>query len=227
MSLSEPSFKPGFHLFRCWRGPSWINTAWMLVPPMRRLGYAEEAERITDSLVAAVERHGFREYYNPLDGDGLAARHFGWSTLLADLLADSGAANGDGDQPAYRPPDLPSIDERSTDVDAPAERVWEALLATLPSALGVRGAAPLARLLGCDADSLAGSPADPGSTFPGFEVAHSEPPALLALSGQHHFARYEIEFRIEALGPGPQPRSTPRRSRRSRAPTAAPGASRS
>jgi glycogen debranching enzyme len=86
VSLEEPSFRPGWHLFRCWRGPSWMNTAWLLVPAMRRLGYREEAERIVSSLVGAVERHGFREYYNPLDGDGLAARHFGWSTLLADLL---------------------------------------------------------------------------------------------------------------------------------------------
>jgi hypothetical protein len=90
VALDEPSFRPGFHLFRCWRGPSWMNTAWLLVPPMRRLGYAEEADRIVASLVEVVERHGFREYYNPLDGDGLAARHFGWSTLLTELLlADS------------------------------------------------------------------------------------------------------------------------------------------
>ena len=93
VSLEEPSFRPGWHLFRCWRGPSWMNTAWLLVPPMRRLGYEDEAERILASLVAAVERHGFREYYNPLDGDGLAARHFGWSTLLAELL---GPPNGSG-----------------------------------------------------------------------------------------------------------------------------------
>ena len=86
VSMEEPSFRAGWHLFRCWRGPAWINTAWLLVPPLRRLGYAGEAERIVGALVAAVERHGFREYYNPLDGDGLGARRFGWSTLLADLL---------------------------------------------------------------------------------------------------------------------------------------------
>jgi glycogen debranching enzyme len=88
VSMEEPSFKPGMHLLRCWRGPSWINTAWLLVPAMRRLGFGEEAERITASLVEVTGRHGFREYYNPLDGDGLAARNFGWSTLLVDLLAN-------------------------------------------------------------------------------------------------------------------------------------------
>jgi glycogen debranching enzyme len=86
VSMEEPSFRAGWHLFRCWRGPAWVNTAWLLVPGLRRLGYEEEADRIVVALAAIVERHGFREYYNPLNGEGLAARHFGWSTLLVELL---------------------------------------------------------------------------------------------------------------------------------------------
>ena len=46
VSMEEPSFRAGWHRFRCWRGPSWINTAWLLVPPLRRLGYGEHADRI-------------------------------------------------------------------------------------------------------------------------------------------------------------------------------------
>jgi hypothetical protein len=88
VSQEEPSFRPGWHLFRCWRGPSWINTAWLLDPGLRRLGYEDEADRILASLVELVGRHGFREYYNPHNGEGLAARHFGWSTLLLDMLAE-------------------------------------------------------------------------------------------------------------------------------------------
>ena len=38
----------------------------------------------------AVDRHGYREYYNPLTGQGLAAKSFGFATLLVDLLAQSG-----------------------------------------------------------------------------------------------------------------------------------------
>jgi glycogen debranching enzyme len=86
VSRDEPSFKPGFDRWRTWRGPSWVNTAWLLVPALRELGYEEEAERIVASLAAAVERHGFREYYDPMTGRGLAARGFGWSTLLVELL---------------------------------------------------------------------------------------------------------------------------------------------
>jgi hypothetical protein len=90
VSMEEPSFRPGFQAWRCWRGPAWMNTAWLLLPAMRELGYADEADRVLGSLVQAVDRHGLREYYNPLSGRGLAARGFGFSTLIVDLLAQSG-----------------------------------------------------------------------------------------------------------------------------------------
>jgi glycogen debranching enzyme len=98
VAREEPSFDPGFSLWRCWRGPSWVNTAWLLVPAMRELGYGEEADRVVDSLVGAVARDGFREYYNPLTGRGLAARDFGFSTLLVDLLGVAGK------EPSVPPP---------------------------------------------------------------------------------------------------------------------------
>jgi len=86
VALDEPSFRAGWHLFRCWRGPAWMNTVWLLAPALRRFGYDAAADRILGSCVELVERHGFREYYNPLTGEGLAARRFGWSTLIVDLL---------------------------------------------------------------------------------------------------------------------------------------------
>ena len=86
VAIEEPSFNPRFDRFRCWRGPSWVNSAWLLVPPLREVGYEDAARRIVGSLADAVERHGFREYYDPLTGRGMAARGFGWSTLLADLV---------------------------------------------------------------------------------------------------------------------------------------------
>ncbi len=82
-----------------------MNTAWLLVPPMRELGYNDEADRIVDSLCTAVANHGFREYYNPLTGRGLGARGFGFSTLILDLLANSGIASVDpsGSRPMIHP----------------------------------------------------------------------------------------------------------------------------
>ncbi len=64
-----------------------MNTSWLLVPAMWELGYRLEAERVARSLEVTVDRCGYREYYNPLTGRGLAARGFGFSTLLVDLLA--------------------------------------------------------------------------------------------------------------------------------------------
>lgn len=86
VALDEPSFRPGLHYMRCWRGPSWINTAWLLEPGLRRVAGDAEADRLLGRLAEMIEREGFREYYNPFSGRGLAARDFGWSTLLLDML---------------------------------------------------------------------------------------------------------------------------------------------
>jgi hypothetical protein len=102
VSMDEPDFRAGWHLFRCWRGPAWINTAWLLVPALRRHGYAAEADRILASCVTLVERHGFREYYNRVSGEGLAARRFGWSTLIVDLLPSVADQRHPGPSPPFQ-----------------------------------------------------------------------------------------------------------------------------
>jgi glycogen debranching enzyme len=92
VSMQEPSFRPRWDRFRTWRGPSWVNTAWLLAPAMRELGYERAADRVGATLAAAALREGFREYYDPLTGQGLGARGFGWSTLLLEMApaADAG-----------------------------------------------------------------------------------------------------------------------------------------
>jgi hypothetical protein len=42
-----------------------------------------------------------------------------------------------------------------------------------------------------------------GATIPGFVVARSVPPAVLALLGEHRFARYALIFRITETLAGP------------------------
>jgi hypothetical protein len=85
VAMDEPSFKPGFDVWRTWRGPSWMNVAWLLLARLGDLGYADEAARIGAGLVAAVRRGGLREYYDPGSGQGLAARGFAMSALVADM----------------------------------------------------------------------------------------------------------------------------------------------
>jgi hypothetical protein len=88
VAASEPSYEPdGGHgpIRRYWRGPTWVNSAWMVWLGMRRLGYEAEAKRLADGLITAVEREGLREYYDPRTGNGLGAKDFAWSALIAEL----------------------------------------------------------------------------------------------------------------------------------------------
>ena len=70
---------------RYWRGPTWVNSAWMVWLGLRRLGYEGEAERLADGVIGAAAREGLREYYDPRDGKGQGAKDFAWSTLVAEL----------------------------------------------------------------------------------------------------------------------------------------------
>jgi Mannosylglycerate hydrolase MGH1-like glycoside hydrolase domain len=88
VAASEPSYEPGGSrgpVRRYWRGPVWVNAAWLLWQGLRRLGYEEAAARIARGVVGAVEREGLREYYDPRTGAGLGARDFAWSALVTEL----------------------------------------------------------------------------------------------------------------------------------------------
>jgi hypothetical protein len=88
VAVSEPSYEPGGGrgpIRRYWRGPTWVNSAWMVWLGMRRLGYEEEAAKLADGVIAAVAREGLREYYDPRSGKGLGAKDFAWSALVAEL----------------------------------------------------------------------------------------------------------------------------------------------
>ncbi len=88
VSAREPSYEPdGGHglVRRYWRGPTWVNTAWMVWLGLRRLGYFEQAEHLAATISATVTRAGLREYYDPRDGSGLGAKDFAWSTLAVEM----------------------------------------------------------------------------------------------------------------------------------------------
>jgi hypothetical protein len=89
VSAQEPSYAPdGGHglVRRYWRGPTWVNTAWLVWLGLRRLGYEEQAAQMTEALAGAARTQGIREYYDPRSGNGLGARDFAWSTLLTEML---------------------------------------------------------------------------------------------------------------------------------------------
>ena len=88
VAVGERGYEPdGGHgpIRRYWRGPTWINSAWMVWLGLRRLGYEAEAERLASGVIGAVAREGLREYYDPRNGKGLGAKDFAWSALVAEL----------------------------------------------------------------------------------------------------------------------------------------------
>jgi hypothetical protein len=91
---SVSAAEPGFSLRatgriaprRYWRGPTWVNAAWLVWLGLSRLGYAEQANQLAERLGASVAREGLREYYEPYLGTGMGATNFGWSSLVLELL---------------------------------------------------------------------------------------------------------------------------------------------
>jgi hypothetical protein len=95
VSAEEPSFEPGRGpgwKRRYWRGPTWINAAWLLWIGLVRLGYEEAARHMADALAATVLREGMREYYDPRDGTGLGALDFAWTSLILEMADPDAAA---------------------------------------------------------------------------------------------------------------------------------------
>jgi hypothetical protein len=97
VSLNEPSFSMKEHfggLRRYWRGPTWVNSAWLVWRGLVRLGYEPQAAALARAITDAVSREGLREFYDPHDGRGMGAENFAWSALALELLDPSNASLG-------------------------------------------------------------------------------------------------------------------------------------
>jgi hypothetical protein len=97
VSLAEPSFSLQEHfdgLRRYWRGPTWVNSAWLLWRGLVRLGYEEQAATLATGITETVEREGLREFYDPRDGRGMGAENFAWSALALELVDPANASVG-------------------------------------------------------------------------------------------------------------------------------------
>lgn len=79
-------------LRRYWRGPTWINAAWLLWLGLVRLGYQAQADEMATRLAQAVGSAGLREYYDPYTGEGMGATDFSWSSLVMELVDPDPAA---------------------------------------------------------------------------------------------------------------------------------------
>jgi len=71
---------------RYWRGPTWINSAWLVWLGLVRLGYDDQAQELASRIATTVHAEGLREYYHPRTGAGMGAVDFGWSSLAMELI---------------------------------------------------------------------------------------------------------------------------------------------
>jgi hypothetical protein len=97
VSAEEPTFEPrkwkGLLRRLYWRGPTWINSAWLIWIGLLRHGYDAQAMEMAQRLSDAVAKARLREFYEPYSGEGLGAKEFGWSSLIAELADPDPAAS--------------------------------------------------------------------------------------------------------------------------------------
>jgi hypothetical protein len=79
---------------RYWRGPTWLNTTWLLAEGLRVHEEEALAQRLCDDMVALVSGAGLREYFNPRTGAGHGTSNFSWSAaLLLHVVAERTTAS--------------------------------------------------------------------------------------------------------------------------------------
>jgi hypothetical protein len=87
-----PSFDltdPRYDARRYWRGPTWLNTTWLISEGLQRHGEDALASQLSEDMVELVAHAGLREYFNPKTGAGHGTSSFSWSAaLLIHVLAE-------------------------------------------------------------------------------------------------------------------------------------------
>jgi glycogen debranching enzyme len=84
---SVPIDAEQFDADRYWRGPTWINTNWLVIEGLRAVRDETAAAELRRRTLDLVDRSGFAEYFSALDGHGFGAPDFSWTAaLVLDLL---------------------------------------------------------------------------------------------------------------------------------------------
>lgn len=81
VATDHSSFQPD----RYWRGSTWININWFIYKGLIDYGFDDTAKELKEKSFDLVERSGFCEYFNPIDGTGYGPKDFCWSGLIFDM----------------------------------------------------------------------------------------------------------------------------------------------
>ena len=86
---SVPQNSSYFDPYKYWQGPTWVNTNWLIIDGLTRYGFLAEAKLLKEKTLELVEKSGFYEYFNPLDGGPAGAANFSWTAALTIDLVKS------------------------------------------------------------------------------------------------------------------------------------------
>jgi neutral trehalase len=84
-ALDSPWFNPENY----WLGPVWVNTNWMILDGLEQYGRTDLKESLAHQTLDLVERSGYREYFNPLSGEGYGTDSFSWTAALTIDLVEA------------------------------------------------------------------------------------------------------------------------------------------
>lgn len=88
-----PSFDPaseGFDPQRYWRGPVWHVINNRIGLGLREIGEWDRSERVRRDTARLTEKSGFKEYFDPLTGEGLGGKLFTWTaSIYLDWACDA------------------------------------------------------------------------------------------------------------------------------------------
>jgi len=84
---SVPVDSPWFKELGYWQGPTWINTNWLIIDGLQRMGFKDHAAALKESTIEMVSNAGMYEYFDPLNGQPGGAENFSWTaSLFIDLI---------------------------------------------------------------------------------------------------------------------------------------------
>jgi len=88
MSADHPKFDP---LNGYWRGPNWLDQAYLGVKGLRNYGFNSDADKATIQILNGAEGvlgkgKSIRENYHPITGEGRESQNFSWSAAHIIML---------------------------------------------------------------------------------------------------------------------------------------------
>lgn len=84
---SVPVSSPLFDEDGYWQGPTWINTNWLIIDGLERMGFSDHAAALRQSTLELIQNGGYYEYFNPNTGAPAGSENFSWTAALTiDLI---------------------------------------------------------------------------------------------------------------------------------------------